>query len=512
MNPKLERFYAQFPESGPPEMYYNSETQDFLYKQTGGNASDRKWIHVGKESACALLSRAGISAARGKDGAMPPAMEYLLKLMDCPDSTVQFSGSLGGYMPGFHRIPGGTNALITEGPEIPKAIRGDCSYILQIMESMFGEGPVKYVHAWNKYSMEMLVRGITRGMPVLIFVGPRNCGKSFYQDYILTPLLGNRYTDGNPWAEGRTGGPQNKEMLSKEHLRVSDPKLSPLPAARKELASKVKEVAANNGSQYRKMFTDAVTLSTFLRVTMSLNHETEAMAGLFAMTDDISDKTMLFRTEMADWPEVCDTIESREAFKLKVISQVPAYRWWLENVFVVPYEMTRDPATKQPARFGINCWHDTSLKHRLLEVSPEYKLLELVKQAYFCDDEPVKSLSVSVTELEKALTSDDSPVRYAARSLLTHGSRVRTYLERLSKEFPDHVYRWRTEKARGWKLIDLDSLIDKVAVSGYYDSPEEEAGCKAGAKAEAKVEDKIEIKAEVVEKRPRGRPPRRKGE
>ena len=175
---------------------------------------------------------------------------------------------------------------------------------------------------------------------------------------------------------------------------------------------------------------------------------------------------MLFTCQVFDWPVFARTQEEKAAFEKTVESQIPAFCWWLDNEFRIPYEMTVEQDGRA-ARFGVNCYHDPDILRRLTEVSPEFNMLELIRQCFFVA--PVmdgkrpavrEELRMSALNLELGLKADSSPVRVEARNLLPTSRMVTTYLERLNANYPHNVFQHRTSKSRDWILRDLDQIID----------------------------------------------------
>jgi ABC-type iron transport system FetAB ATPase subunit len=57
---------------------------------------------------------------------------------------------------------------------------------------MFGAEQLKYLYGWLKTALECLQTQDFRPGQVVALTGPKDCGKSFVQDNIFTPILGGR--------------------------------------------------------------------------------------------------------------------------------------------------------------------------------------------------------------------------------------------------------------------------------------------------------------------------------
>ena len=106
----------------------------------------------------------------------------------------------------------------------------------------------------------------------------------------------------------------------------------------------------------------------------------------------------------------------------------------------------------------------------LTEVSPEFRLAELIRLCFLVEPDGTKAspdkksylnsdIIQSAVDLEHGLTSEDSPVRFEARNLLG-GGKIATYLRRLHDLFPKHVFKLRTSKDRLWCIRRIDAMID----------------------------------------------------
>ena len=475
MNPRIQRFKDKLIPK-VPECYYHTVQQQFVMKQTKGDPRFQNWVMLPEHSALEFLSDAGIRAEKTKEEVRSPAAQYLLDIKSTSEKSVQFVGPVAGYRKGFIS-EASYNALVTTSPNIPKAIKGDCSYPLHVINSLFGPQAV-YIFSYMQMSRRMLIAGNRRGMPAIIMLGPRNCGKSFFQLHIMTPFLGGRMCMADRFLTGKDMF--NGDIWTAEHIVVGDATLSTRMTDRRDLGNRIKNIVANEVQSMRALFKDAIQVTPFSRLTISLNDEFENRMGLPMMDDSIRDKIMLFLVNQVEWPVVALTPEEVSEFQDAVHAQIPAFCWWLENEFVMPTKLMYDHCTGKPARFCIDCYQSPELVRGMVETSPEFRLLELIHQCCFIPPTPgsvrkaVESdtLIMDPHELESALKSNDSPVQYDARKLLSSGTRIATLLNRLSQSFPKNIYQKRTSKSRLWVLFDIDKVISEV-VKERGDCPSE---------------------------------------
>jgi len=468
MNDKLNAFYGQFKKS-EPEVYFNKPRNEYVIKQTGDPIL-QDWVSLPKAEVLDMLKDYGIRTSRLKGEDRSPGEEYMAAIRNNTVKTIKYAGPLGGYMPGLCRV-GSFSALITEGPKIPKAIKGEFGYVKSIIDQLFGD-QAKYIYAYMSLSRRQLLAGLMRSMPAIVMVGPKECGKSFFQSFIMTPFLGGR---GVNITDNLTGKEKFSGLIyQNEHLLMGDAKLSNKACDRRDLGSHIKSLVATEDQVMRVMYVDPLGVRTFTRITISLNDEPENITGLPMMDDSLEDKMFIFRVKEVQWPVMAFTPEDKEKFRVDVIAQIPAFCWWLDNEYHIPEELTRNQATGKPARFCLNHYHDPYILRMLTEMSPEFNLLELIRQAYFTvptlTNAQAKTyhgpeqIRMSALDLSQGLRGDDSPTRADARTLLPNGSRIGTLLERLHSKFPENVYQERTAKNRFWVIKGVDSMLSSTLI------------------------------------------------
>ena len=470
MNPKIQRFFDQM-DPGAPEFYFHSKHRTFLFKQTGSEDGVQNWVELDYTMASSMLAKKGFDRTKDKRSQMSEVDNMLVEKMDDSSKSCQYCGAVGGYYKGFGKL-GGMNALVTESPAVPKSVKGDCSHILAIINGLFGTRggiQIPYVLAWLKLSREMLLSENRRGMQALILVGEADCGKSFFQEHIVNQFFGRHVDATNYIAKGTTRF--NGDIFSAEHLKVSDPELSTATSARRGLGERIKGIVANETQGMERKFQDSISLLPYSRMTMSINDEEANVMGLPIMDKNMRDKVFLFWCQQFEWPVYALTTAEKEAFKNQVYAQIPAFCWWLENEFTIPLSMMINPATKKPARFGINHYHDPRILRKLIEVSPSFRLLELIQQCLLLRPESAtgrvkvsdeSELQMSALDLEMALKSDDSPVRHEARALIGTGTALARHLGSLHHDFPENVFERRTSKKRLWVLRDIAQIIESI--------------------------------------------------
>src|SRR5579862_6479037 len=136
---------------------------------------------------------------------------------------VNFSGPLAGYAAGVHHTPDGSPFIAQGGPKLIDPVEGAWSLIRLILDPRLKDdtGPqMDYLCMWLKNALEPLYEGRRRKGPMLILAGPNNCGKSFIQHHIITPVLGGRSFDPTDFFKKEDGF--NKYMMASEHLVMEE--------------------------------------------------------------------------------------------------------------------------------------------------------------------------------------------------------------------------------------------------------------------------------------------------
>lgn len=458
-----------------PLFYYELGTKEFLVKQDGGS-NQREWVSFTESQMSKVLVTSGIRGAKNKNEDMSPVSRVLCDATMNSERTVHYSGPIAGYREGLVSM-GGTRLLITASPRIIKPAAGDCSNIRAVCDGLLGElngVQLPFFYAWLKLSYIALRSGNTRGMPALAICGPKDCGKTFIQQHLITPILGGRMARPHAFMTGKTNF--NADLFAAEHLAMGDENPSTDLRARRQFGAYLKSFVAEEDQQLHAKFCDARTVRPFWRVTISLNDEPENVLTLPPMDDSISDKLILLGARTFTWPMRLVQQSEKEAFAKQFASEIPAFLQWLIDMPI--------SETILAQRYTIRAFHNPRILNHLIEVSPEYRLAELIKMCFFSPPHidskltvkaAIGKVSMTALEMERRLTADDSPVYYEARQLLGGGGRkLSTYLGRLSQRFPQCVFQERTRNSRNWVLSGIDTVLASVGLE--YDGVEKEGG------------------------------------
>ena len=380
---------------------------------------------------------------------------------------LEFSvSSLAGYAAGIYDDPTGQRFLVRSSPKLVDPKEGDWSMVKALIDSkldMTGEsGPdqTPYFHGWMKVALEALHAGGPgnwRPGQCCIFAGKADSGKSRIQHQIITGLIGGRSADPGPYLFGRTDF--NGEMFGAEHLMMEDPASSTKTVDRVYFGEMLKQLIVNDTQRLHRKREDAMVVSPFFRVTISVNDDPDKMRVLPLLTPDMKDKVNLFMVNPGALPMPTSTLGERHEFRRVIEEQLPAYAWWLLNEFEISHPSVR---------FGVSHWHHPALAMELFDDTPAAELLQVIDAAVFSvtSDSPIKyklweleshakvenEWEGSALDLERLLLGEGDhacSVAREAKRVCMHNKFDRL-LSRLKEDQPERVIHHRTNSERRW--------------------------------------------------------------
>jgi hypothetical protein len=320
------------------------------------------WREIGERELRRVLKAEGVRQKCGEDERLSEAervFEYVGNFR-----TVDFSGPLAGYKAGVHYSIEGAPFIVRGGPKLIDPKKGDASLIWEILRPRFEDaaGPqLDYFLMWLKRGFEPLREGRRRKGPMLILTGPNDCGKSFIQDHIITPLFGGRSFDPTDFFKNDAGF--NKYMMASEHLAIGEFAFPLDGASRLMISEKFKKIVANDSHAYHPKGKDAMTMHPHFRLSISINDNPEKLRALPPMNNDLSDKVLLLRVcggLAMPMPTNSDTEEA--AFAAAVRAALPAFVHEL-LAWTPPEEMAT-------GRFGMQVWQHPEIVDSLWEQEP----------------------------------------------------------------------------------------------------------------------------------------------
>ncbi len=105
-----------------------------------------------------------------------------------------------------------------------------------------------------------------------------------------------------------------------------------------------------------------------------MNDDPEAIRVLPPLDDHVADKIIILRASKKEMPMPTRTLGEQEAFRKKIVEELPAFLFWLLKEFEVP-ESLRDP------RYGVKAFHHPYISEILSEQTPEARIWEIIESS-----------------------------------------------------------------------------------------------------------------------------------
>ena len=415
------------------DAYYDQTRKEYLVQD-----NQNGWVSINETALKRIMRQRGFDT-RPRRGDL--VSEVDAKIIDVQTRfNVQYAGPVAGYHTGLYNTPD-ARFLVTKSPTIVQAVPGPWDKLRGILEGMVGTQQLVYLYGWLKCARASLIsRKFTPGQ-ALAFAGPRDSGKSLFQN-LITPALGGRVARPYQFMSGQT--PFNAHLFGAEHLMIEDE--SPLTdhKARRALGAMVKSITVNVDQSCHRKGATPIMLRPFWRLTMTLNDEPENLMVLPPMDESIEDKLILLKADKCPMPMPTATPEERAEFWRVLLEELPGFLAHVET-FVIP-------PTLVSQRFGIAHYHHPELLARLDDLAPESKLLGIIDGHIRQDGQAWVGRSA---DLERVITSVNAPYRDEARRLLSWTNACGTYLGRLRRRYPDRITCRQVgeERERIWTIL-----------------------------------------------------------
>ena len=413
-------------------------------------SKDGEFIDLSGDDFSRCMKREGVKLKPAEGEVLSQADE--LKDYVQENRRIDFSMvNLAGYRSGVYNVSG-ASMLVKKSPKFVEPKLGKWNFIRKLIERMLGDSgttfsQVTLFYAWMKMAMDPEQKG---GL-ALVLAGPRDCGKSLLQHFIITPLLGGRNADPGPHMFGDTDF--NAELFGSEHLQMEDP--APKRGfSRETFAEKIKGIVANNTHRFHPKGRDAVTLSPKWHLSISINDDPDTMKIIPDMRDDVIDKILILRVQRpADGDGFALPGEGeREAFREEIRLQLPLFAHFLQTFEI--------PADYVGRRFGVKAWQNPTIAGQLFSSSLEGRLLDIIDETAIWNESLREGLPPGCGsfaevrgELERHITQGDE-----AKGLFKHYPDGKKLLGKLKLSHPDRVQQVRITRGelKGhhyWKIL-----------------------------------------------------------
>lgn len=413
-------------------IYYDSARMSFWTQNDRGG-----WIMVNNTAVRRDLIERGYRTKAQNNECLSQIDSLLNALQQSHD--VDYAGSLAGYPAGVYFI-NEKRILVRDSPKLINPKPGECPLLQGIITNMLGPQQQVYLFGWLKVAIEALYSHTYRPGQVLTLAGPRSCGKSLLQN-LFTVMLGNRSAKPHRYMSGLT--PFNGDLIGCEHLIIEDEEASTDIRARRHFGTKIKEICANRDQSCHEKHRQALTLSPFWRLSISVNDEPENLLILPLIEESIENKLIILKAERHPMPRETVTDDQRKAFWDAFCAELPHFVHFLTQ-FEIPPELISQ-------RYGITHFQHPDILEALGALSPETRLLEIIEAELFSSPVPGPWTGLT-SELERKLQADSSEVKHEAKKLFSFPTACGTYLGRLRKTHPERFESEHTNKGTKWTI------------------------------------------------------------
>ncbi|MDB6154463.1 MAG: hypothetical protein JWL90_2916 [Chthoniobacteraceae bacterium] len=390
------------------------------------------------------LRIAGISS-RAMDGKTASHMDLVVSCLQ-RERSIDYAGPMSGKPIQVYNDAQGRRLLVDSSFRLIQPRAGDWSMLRGILERMLKTpetDQTEYLYAWLKVALEALIAGETRPGHALILAGPSNCGKSFVQEHVLTPLLGGRAADPTRYLTGETGF--NSELCGSEHLAIQELTSAQDHKSRALFAEGLKRLLVTESHPLNAKYCNTITFFPWLRVSLSINDSVDRLRALPPLSSDFGDKVILLLCQSHPMPMETNTTAERIAFRAALDAELPGF-----VEFLLSWEIPEGlRLSKHAARFGHDNFHHPELSTALFEQEPQNVLLQILDHSVALYRDGAWGWGSS-EELKEELCIGSMGPR--AAKLFSFSGSCGTLLSKLKERFPDRFLSKHTNKGNRWQI------------------------------------------------------------
>lgn len=360
------------------------------------------------------------------------------------ERNVHYAGPLGGFKPGFYTIHT-SRILVTRGPESVMPKEGPCPLLTDFFDELLGKQR-GVLYGWIKTALASLADGPPwRPGQLLCLAGQPKCGKSVCQS-LITPLLGGRVS--RPYEYLAKGTNFNADIYGAEHGLIGDENHATDNKSRRNFGAAIKKLVVEPCHYIHAKGKTPITLTPFVRLTLSLNDHPSALLVLPSLDSDVKDKIILLRANAVNFEKRIKRFGSFAAWLDAARGEMPAFAWKLRRWSI--------PDSLADTRYGVVSFHDPDLVCEVDDLSDEERLLALVDTYIFTHVGPDFFEGTS-TQLEADLSKAIGP--HAALHMAKYAGRFGHLVAILLKKYPTRIERRRAHSNK-WNYLIRKTPLD----------------------------------------------------
>lgn len=491
--PPIDPASAFKTKSGLEEYYFEESSGKFWLRNTVGT-----WVSLAEGGFKRHLKKLGkrekLSPKEIEAGKAISQMDEEIRKVE-QNHRVAFAGALAGYRAGLHKVAG-RMVLVSEDPEIVVPVKGEWPVLRAFFDGLFiGEeildeetgarqriDQTAHFYGWLQHVVDCYQRGRIASGLALCVAGQKDCGKSRLA-MILRWILGGRVA--KPYAAMIGRDNFNRELFEAVLQLIDDENADTRIEMRLKFGAEIKKIVANDEVKQRGMHRDGITLSVLWRLVVLVNLEAERLMVLPPIDSDIQDKLLMLKgyrrpeppadapAEIrASWPMPMPTRseDEKEAFRVRLRAELPAFLWWLLNDFKMPSHVGG-------GRFSVRHWQHPQIRDRLQQFAPHVRLWQLIESSRVVFEKwdpgvptdpnsrpgyvAVPEWSGKARELSDLLRSEKSQLTADEKRKVPDPAWIGQRLEAAKEHFGSDVAdQKRTALARLWRLKHKPGLID----------------------------------------------------
>ena len=295
------------------------------------------------------------------------------KLRITQEASVHYAGPLGGFAPGLFEM-NGNRVLVTRGAKHVVPAKGEWPLFKDFLQQLLGK-EAKYFLAWIQSALLSLEAGYPWSPgQMLCIAGSPNSGKSMLQS-LITPMLGGRAS--NPYEYMTKGDKYNKEVMGAEHALIGDEDHKYDARSRRRFGNAIKKLIVNPEQRLRAMQQDGLTVEPFLRLSLTVNNNKQALSVMPELDGDVADKLMLLLAKPVEFPFPSPRFPTKHVYYAALKAELPAFIYHLMR-----WKM---PETMADKRYGVVSYKNAELLEQMCSISSEWKLWNLIEMYIFAD-------------------------------------------------------------------------------------------------------------------------------
>jgi hypothetical protein len=279
------------------------------------------------------------------------------------------AAKVAGYRAGVYADKQENPYLVLQNHKLVEPIKGDWTIIREMIESMFGPVQSPYVYAWLQWAYESYETRTLAPGQLFVMVGSNNCGKTLFQEKVISPLLGSNTGKCQTYLMGKTEF--NADLISNCHWGLSDDISDLTWQQRKTLTESCKNALVNSEQRLRQMYDNPCVVDMCPRISCSINWPSVESLPIFE--EGMSDKMSLFKVEKSSRLPTAEI--PRPKFEAEIAKALSGLAYYLRHEYIID-DSIKETGTN--IRFNVKTYHHPEILEKLVDVKRHVSLAEIL--------------------------------------------------------------------------------------------------------------------------------------